>query len=394
MSREIHLVGFLKPAGEYPAGWRHPQSPGAAGTDFAFVARQVQRLESALFDAVFVPDLVGLPGVPDDALERVAVVNDTFEPVTLLAALAAVTERIGLVGTASTSYSSRHALATEFASLHALSGGRAGWNVVTSLNESEARNFGRSAPAHSERYAQAGAVVDDVRACWGVAGGGHPVLAQAGSSEAGRDLAARIADLVFVRTLPIEQTAAFVTDIRSRAAGHGRAAEEVLVLPELATVVARTRAEAEDEFAAVRDLLDARVALADLEYWTGTPLSHLPLDGPLPPLSESAGSRGAQREIYAHAWREGLTIADLARFVSDGDGAVVGTASDVADHVERYVTEAGVDGFTVSFPWLPGTLQAFTELVVPELQRRGLFRARYEGTTIRDHLRTPQHQRA
>lgn len=393
-TRQIHLVGFLKPAGEYPSGWRHPEAPRAAGVDFAFAAQQVQRLEAALFDAVFVPDLVGLPDVRDDVLERVAVVNDTFEPLTLLAALAAVTDRIGLVGTASTSYSSVASLAADFASLQQLSRGRAGWNIVTSLNDTEARNFGRDHHLdHGDRYAHAAAVVEEVTARWAEQSS-RPVLAQAGSSDAGRALAARVADLVFVRALPIAETREFVRDIRERAVASGRDGRDVIVLPELSAVIGRTRAEAEDAFAAVRDLLDARIALADLEYWTGTDLGGLPLDGPLPEPPLSGASRGAQREIYDQARRDGLSIGDLARLIAEGDGAVVGTAVDVADHIEKYVTEADVDGFTVSFPWLPATVTGFTEGVVPELQRRGLFRTHYEGSTIRDHLGLAQHQRA
>lgn len=392
--REVHLVGFLKPAGEYPSGWRHPDAPRAAGTDFAFVAAQAQRLEAALFDAVFVPDLVGLPDVRDDVLERVAVVNDTFEPTTLLAALAAVTEKIGLVGTASTTYASIEAIAADFGSLQHVSDGRAGWNIVTSLNDNEARNFGYDIHAgHGDRYAHAGTVVDEVVRRWRAGEGPRPVLAQAGSSDAGRALASRVADLVFVRALPIDQTRAFADDIRDRAVASGRDEGDVLVLPELSAVVAGTRGEAEDAFAVVRELLDPRIALADLEYWTGTDLGGLPWDGPLPEPPLSGASRGAQREIYDQARRDGLSIGDLARLIADGDGAVVGTAIDVADHIEKYVVEAGVDGFTVSFPWLPGTLTAFTEGVVPELQRRGLFRTRYEGSTLRDHLGLAQHQR-
>jgi N-acetyl-S-(2-succino)cysteine monooxygenase len=372
MTRPLHLVGFVKPAGEYPAGWRHHGSPVAAGTDFGFVAEQVRRLEDAGFDAVFIPDLVGLPDVAPDVLERVAVVNDTFEPLTLLAALSVVTDRIGLIGTVSTSYATADAIAAELASLQALSGGRAGWNVVTSLNDAEARNFGRTRVPHDQRYAHAGAVVDAAAAAWQARGIPRPVIAQAGSSPAGRDLAARVADLVFVRAMPAAQTREFADDIRARAIAHGRPAGAVRILPELATVVATTTAEAEAHLAEVRALLDPRVALGDVAYWTGADLTGIPLDAPLPPLRDTEGSRGAQREIYAQAQRDGLTIGDLARLVADGDGAIVGSPADVADHIERFADEAGVDGFTVSFPWLPGTLDGVTRLLAPELRRRGL----------------------
>ncbi|MDQ1205721.1 LLM class flavin-dependent oxidoreductase [Microbacterium sp. SORGH_AS_0862] len=384
MTRQLHLVGFLKPAGEYPSGWRHRAAAARAGVDFGFVAEQARRLEAAAFDAVFVPDLVGVPDVDPEVLARVAVVNDSFEPLTLLAALSAVTERIGLIATASVSFGSAEELGRDIAALHRLSAGRAGWNVVTSLSDAEARNFGRSAHLpHAERYVRAADVVRRASERWGR---DRPVLAQAGSSDAGRDLAARVADIVFVRALPVAETREFVADIRARATAHGRDGSRVRVLPELSTVVAPTRDEARASFARMRELLDPRVALADLEYWTGSDLSALPMSSPLPPLRAATGSRGAQLEIYRQAARDGLTIGDLVRLVAEGDGAVVGSPADVADHIEQYANEADVDGFTVSFPWLPGTLTAFTELVVPELRRRGAFRTHYEGETIREHL--------
>ena len=389
MSGGIHLVGFLKLAGEYSAGWRHPQSPAAAGVDLRFAQEQTRRLEAVRFDAVFVPDLVGVPDTGPEVLERVATVNDSFEPTTLVAALSTVTDRIGLIATASTSYSRPEEVIGTFASLHRLSGARAGWNVVTSLNDAEARNYGRDAHLdHEVRYRRAEEFVDEVRSAWQEAGI-RPVLAQAGSSDAGRGLAARIADIVFARALPLEETAALRRAIREQAASFGRDPESVRLLPELPVVVAATRSEAEDAFARVRDLLHPAVALADVEYWTGTSLSHLPREAPLPPLPPlpaSRASRGAQAEIYRQAEREGLTIGDLARIVADGDGAVIGSAGDVADYIEEYASAGAVDGFTVSFPWQPGTLAAFTELVVPELRRRGLFRLDYEGNTLREHL--------
>lgn len=426
MTRQIHLSAFLKPAGEHLAGWRHPGSPADAGVNFRFIADLVRRLEAAKFDAVFLPDLLGVPGDDPRVNPRVAVFNDGLEPTTTLAALAALTSRIGLVATASTSYSQPYTLARVFASLDHLSNGRAGWNVVTSLNDQEARNFGLAQHlAHGDRYRRAEEFFDVVTGLWDsfdddavlanpdtgqffdpdklhwlnhhgeffdVAGPlnirrpvqGRPVIAQAGTSGPGRALAARIADVVFSRALPLADAQEYSGSVQDQAAALGR--ERLLVLPELATVVAPTRAEAGDKFAAVRELLDPRIALADVEYWTGTQLADSPLDSPLPPLENSAQSQGAQTEIYRQAERDGLTIADLARIVADGDGAVIGTPVDVADHIEEYVTSDAADGFNVSFPWQPETLTDFIELVVPELQRRGLFRTEYTGTTLRDHL--------
>lgn len=339
---------------------------------------------------MFFPDLVGLPDVRDDVLAGVAVVNDALDPVTVVAAVAAVTTRVRLIATASTSFSDPRVLAEDFASLQQISHGRAGWNIVTSLNEAEARNFRHAAHlAHADRYAHANRVVDELVDYWGSR---RPLLAQAGSSPAGRALAARVADVVFARALDIHATRDFVVDIRARAAREGRDPRTVRILPELATVVGESRAQAEDEFARVRALLDPRVALADVGYWAGVDLSDADLDAPLPPPADGAGSKGAQVEIYRAAHRDGLTVRELADAVAAGDGAVIGTATDIADHIERYVSEAGVDGFTVSFPWLPGTLTAFTERVVPELRRRELLRTgTAEGA---GHDRRPQRPRA
>ncbi|GAB3834211.1 LLM class flavin-dependent oxidoreductase [Dactylosporangium cerinum] len=438
--RQLHLNGFLKGAGEYHAGWRVPGNPPDAGVNFPFLAEQVRRLEAATFDSVFLPDLLGVPDDPPEVTERVAWSNDTLEPTTVLAALSAVTSRIGLVATASTSYHQPYTVARVFASLDHLSKGRAGWNVVTSLNDAEARNFGLGTHLpHAVRYRRAEEFFDVVAGLWDsfdddavwadqttgrffdpaklhwlhhhgeffdVAGPlnirrppqGRPVIAQAGSSSPGRALAARIADVVFTRALPLIDAQAYYASVKDQAAGFGRDPDQVLVLPELATVVAPTRAEAEDRFAVVRDLLDPRVALADVAYWAGVDLGGLPLDAPLPPLPAGSNrSAGAQAEIYAQAERDSLTIGDLVRIVADGDGAIIGTPVDVADHIEEHFTQGAADGFNVSFPWQPETLVDFTELVVPELRRRGLFRTAYTGATLREHLgldRPPSHRPA
>jgi FMN-dependent oxidoreductase (nitrilotriacetate monooxygenase family) len=429
MSRTLHLNAFLKPAGEYLAGWRHPDSPAAAGVDFRHVAGLVRRVEEAKFDSVFLPDLVGVPDSKPEVLDKVAVVNDGFEPLTLLSALSAVTSRIGLIATTSTSYSEPYTVARAFASLDHLSKGRAGWNVVTSINNSEARNFGLDVHlGHAERYERAEEFYDVVEALWDsfdddaflldrqsgryfdadrihwlnhrgkhftVAGPlniarppqGRPVIAQAGSSGPGRALAARIGEMVFARSLDLDDARAYYADVKQQVAAFGRDPEQAKVLPELATIIAPSRAEAEDKFGALKSLLHPRVALADVEYWLGgIDLSGYPLDGPLPPIQETNASLGTQREIYEQAQRDGLTIGDLATLVADGDRAVVGTPQDVADYIEERFTTAAADGFTVSFPYLPGTLTDFVDLVVPELQRRGLFRTDYVGTTLREHL--------
>lgn len=270
MTRQLRLNAFLKPAGEYLAGWRHPDSPPDAGVNFPYVSRLVQALEAAKFDAVFIPDLAGLPDTHPTVLERVAVVNDTFEPVSLLAALVPLTTHIGLFGTVSTSYSDPLEVARIFATLQALSGGRAGWNAVTSLNHGEAVNFGGSALAdHASRYARAEEFADVVLGLWGQGGqpffehgGQHftisptrpftspplsrPIIAQAGASEAGKQFAARVAEVIFTNIREYDGVKAYRADLRKRAETFGRHPDNVIICPNLETVIAPTRDEAQE----------------------------------------------------------------------------------------------------------------------------------------------------
>ncbi|MBN9756504.1 Nitrilotriacetate monooxygenase component A [Pseudonocardia sp. Ae406_Ps2] len=429
----IHLNAFLKPPGEYLAAWRHPDSPADGGVNIAHVRSLARTAEAARFDAVFLADLVGVPLADADVLSRVSVVNDSFEPTTLLAALSAVTTHIGLVATASTTYNEPYHLARTFASLDHLSGGRAGWNLVTSLNDGEARNFGLDAHVpHEQRYARAEEYVDVVRGLWdsfdddaflhdqasgryfrpealhrldhrgahlAVAGPlniarppqGHPVIVQAGASEAGKALASRVADVIFTSPADAAAGRAFRDEIRERAAAHGRDPDHVKILPALSTITGRSRAEAEEKAARMRALLHPRVALEDLGYWLGgVDLTAYPLDGPLPELPPSNQSRSTQARVLERARADGLTIRQLAQQVADDDRTLVGTGTDIADHIEEWVRAGAADGFNVIFPYLPGTLDDFASLVVPELQRRGLHRTEYRGRTLRDHLGLPR----
>ncbi|MGG7510211.1 LLM class flavin-dependent oxidoreductase [Plantibacter sp. YIM 135249] len=430
MTRELHLNGFLKPGGTHLAGWRHPDAVPDAGVNLRYVTELVRTLEEAKFDAIFIADLIAVPDSGDDVLSRVSVVNDGFEPITLLAALAASTERIGLIATASTSYNEPYTLARAFASLDHLSGGRAGWNVVTSLVDAEARNFGLTEHlAHGDRYARAREFFDVVTGLWDsfdddafpvdVASGtyfepdrlhwldhrgerfrvagplniarppqGRPVIAQAGSSEAGRDLAAEIGEVIFSAARDFDTSLAFTRDIKRRAVLAGRDPDQVLVLPALTAFIAPTRAQAEDERDEIQALLHPRVLLADLEYFLGgVDLSSHDLDGPLPDIPDTnQASRSGRATLVALARDERLSIRQLADRVGRSEQAVAGTAEDVADHIEEWFTAGAADGFNVAFPYLPTSLTRFTSLVVPELQRRGLFRTDYRGRTLRDHL--------
>ncbi|MFF0596237.1 LLM class flavin-dependent oxidoreductase [Streptomyces antibioticus] len=430
---QLHLNAFLKPPGEFLAAWRHPETAAGAGVDIREVLAFARTAERAAFDAVFLADLVGVPFASEDVLSRVSVVNDSFEPTTLLAALAAGTSRIGLIATASTSYNEPYHVARTFASLDHISGGRAGWNVVTSLNDGEAQNFGLDAHLdHATRYDRAEEFHDVVKGLWDsfeddafrhdrasgvyfdpgklhalnhegkhlkVAGPlniarppqGHPVIVQAGASEAGKNLAARIADVIFSGITDLDRAKEFYTEIKERAAAHGRDPDHVKVLPALSVITAPTASEAQRKLSRLTALLPPQVALADLSYWLGGfDLSAYPLDGPLPELPVSNQSRTAQQQIYQAARRDNLTIRDLVQRVANDDRTITGPPDLIADHIEEWFLGGAADGFNVIFPYLPGTLDAFADLVIPELRTRGLFRTHYTGHTLRDHLGLPR----
>ncbi|MCT9080345.1 LLM class flavin-dependent oxidoreductase [Streptomyces fulvoviolaceus] len=393
---QLHLNAFLKPPGEYLAAWRHPDTVADAGVNIREVLSFARTAEQAAFDAVFLADLVGVPFASEDVLSRVSVVNDSFEPTTLLAALAARTSRIGLIATASTSYNEPYQVARTFASIDHISGGRAGWNVVTSLNDGEAQNFGLDAHLdHATRYDRAEKFYDTVTGLWDSSDiapppQGHPVIVQAGASEAGKNLASRIADVIFSGIRDLAKAQEFYAEIKERTAAHGRDPDHLKVLPALSVITAPTEAEARDKLARLTELLPPQVALADLSYWLGGfDLSPYPLDGPLPELPVSNQSHTAQQQIYEDARRDNLTIRDLVRRVADDDRTITGTPQQIADHIEEWFHGRAADGFNVVFPYLPGTLDDFAELVIPELRRRGLFRTHYTGSTLREHLGLP-----
>lgn len=429
-ARSLHLGGFLKAGGAHLAGWTDPGAPADGSVNIRFISELARELEAAKFDAIFIADLVAVPDSGDAVLQHVSVVNDNLEPITALSAVAAATQRIGLIPTASTTYNHPYTLARALASLDHISGGRAGWNVVTSLIDAEARNFGLDGHlAHEDRYARAGEFVDVVTALWDsfdddafvwdretgavfepdrihwlhhrgerfrVAGPlniarppqGRPVLAQAGASESGRQLAARIGELIFAGVSELDEAREFGEDVRRRAAGFGRDPSQILFLPGLHAVVGRTRAEAEDKQAELAARIPDRVLLGDLEYFLGgVDLTGYDLDEPLPELPTTPGQERSGRDrIYARAREHGLTIRQLLEERRSGERSVIGTPQEVADHIQEWFESGAVDGFNISFSHLPANLTDFTRLVVPELQRRGLFRTEYHGSTLREHL--------
>ncbi len=349
----------------------------------------------------------------------------------LLAALASATERIGLISTVSTAYNAPYLLARRFASLDHLSGGRAGWNLVTSATDQEAHNFGRDQHFdHAERYAQAEEYIDVALGLWDSftddaflrdkASGryfdpaklriadhrgehyrvrgplnqprppqGHPVLVQAGSSEPGKELAARTAEVVFTAQQTLQDAQAFYADLKSRLARYGREPDELKIMPGLSPVLGRTQAEAEDLYAELQDLIEPQLGLALLSGMAGgLDLSAYPLDGPLPELPPSNAMKSRQALFIDLARRENLSIRQLYLKVAGARGhcTLVGDPRQIADHLEQWFTSGAADGFNIMPPLLPDGLDRFVELVVPELQRRGLFRREYQGRTLREHL--------
>ncbi|MBB3181480.1 LLM class flavin-dependent oxidoreductase [Variovorax sp. Sphag1AA] len=438
--RQFSLGAFLMQTGHHIAGWRHPDAQADAGSNFRHYVALARKAEAAKFDAVFLADAVGVRSTHLPSLARTAR-SDHFEPLTLLAALAAVTERIGLIATVSTSFNEPFNVARKFASLDQISGGRSGWNLVTSSGGAEALNFNRESHfAHALRYERAAEFHDVVTGLWdsweedsfvrdkqsgiyldteklhvlGHKGThfqvhgplnvnrspqGRPVVVQAGASDAGKELAARTAEVIFVAHQTFEEAKAFAADIGGRLARHGRRRDEVKIMPGIFPVVGRTQSEAEEKFEQLQSLVDPVVGLALLSTVLGDiDLSGHPVDGPVPELPETNGPKSRQQLLVDLARREGLTIRQLYLRIAGARGhqQVVGTPQQIADQLQQWFEEGAADGFNIMAPWFPGGLDDFIELVLPELRRRGLFRNEYSGHTLREHLglRKPGHPKS
>lgn len=420
--RQIHLGLFLQGAGHHVSGWRHPKAE-AGSENFDLLRRVTQAAEQAKFDMVFLAD--GLTSGVDAHPSTIA----RFEPLTLLAALALVTDKIGLAATSSTTYGEPYHTARAFSSIDHLSHGRAAWNIVTTSYARTANNFSKSHPEHDERYAVAEEFVDVVRGLWdswdddafikdkqsgiyadpnkvhmldhqgqyySVKGPlniprspqGHPILIQAGSSGPGQDLAARTADVVFTAQQSLAEAQGFYKSLKSRVEKFGRPADAVAVMPGFLPVIGRTSKEAAEKLAELDQWTELKSAMPLLEERIGHSLADYDPDGPLPDLPISDQLRSRAELLTALARRENLTIRQLALRVAAGRGhhIVLGTPVDVADRMQEWFETRAADGFNVMPPFFPEGLEDFTQLVVPILQERGLFRTDYTGSTLRDHL--------
>ncbi|WP_225614714.1 LLM class flavin-dependent oxidoreductase [Pseudomonas sp. PDM18] len=386
--RQMALGAFLMATGHHLAGWRHPRAHAAGGLDVAHYQALARTAERGCFDAIFLSDtLAMLPGKLD-ALSRMAR-TEHFEPLTLLAHLAVSTRHIGLVATVTSSYNDAANVADTFATLESLSGGRSGWNLVTSSNAEEAGNFGRDRHFdHACRYRMAEEFLQRVRERW-AARGVAPVQVLAGASEAGRELAAQRAEVLFTAQPELAGAQAFFRDIKQRAARHGRDPDALKVMPGVLPILGASRAEADERRAQLQELVQPVVGLSLLsDVAGGFDLSRLPLDGPLPELPPTESGVSRQHLLLELARREGLSIRQLYQRIADARGhrVVAGTAVDIADQLQEWFESGAADGFNIMPPYLPGGLDDFVAQVVPQLQHRGLFRRRYSGRTLRDHL--------
>jgi N-acetyl-S-(2-succino)cysteine monooxygenase len=423
--RQMHLGVFVLGTGNHSAGWRY-EGAFTTGCSLSVMQSIAATAERGKFDLFFISDSVVMdPGDHPSFLNR-------FEPLTLLAAISMVTRHIGLGATVSTSFSEPFNVARSFASLDHISRGRAAWNVVTSTHDKAAFNFGKERlNEHDLRYEIASEFVDVVRGLWDTwddgaivadkATGafldkakvrvldhqgrffkvkgplniercpqGHPVIIQAGGSSPGQELSARCADLVFsvVNGDPASAKAAY-DGLKSRLIKHGRSPADLPILPGVMPIIGRTDEEAKEQLARLQGWLTATNAMALVSQRIGHDISGYPLDGPIPDFpAKTERGQAFSNTLLEMARREKMTLRDLYNITAAARGhwVICGTPKRIADTFEEWFTAGRVDGFVVMPAYFPGAFDDFVDLVVPELQRRGLFRRDYAGATLRDHL--------
>lgn len=433
MTRKIRLGAFLPGGGQHIASWRHPDQPVDGAVSLEFHKQLALTAERGLFDAYFLADglAVGFGGAREGGNARVA----GFEPVTLFSALAPFTTHLGFIATASTTYEEPYNTARKFASLDLISDGRAGWNVVTTTGDATAQNFNRDTQLpHADRYRRAAEHVEVVKKLWSsfeddafirdketgvffdpaklhdadhkgehfqVKGPlnvsrsrqGHPVIVQAGQSEDGRGLAASTAEVIFTAHQHIETAQEFYRDIKNRARGFGRNPDHILIMPGVSPFVGRTQEEAREKYDRLTSLIVEEDGIGLLNGLTGGTLDlrGYDLDGPLPPAPPTEGMKSRQALIRQIADENNFSIRQLYQWVASARGhfTIVGTPATIVDTLQEWFENEAADGFNILPPWLPTGLDDFVDLVIPELQRRGLFRTAYEGRTLRENLGLP-----
>jgi alkanesulfonate monooxygenase len=430
--KRLHRGAFMRPATIHTGAWRYPGAWPDVNFDFPKLRQLARKLEAGKFDTFFMADHMAVLNMPFKSLRRSHTAT-SFEPFTLLSALAASTERIGLAATASTTFDAPYHIARRFASLDHISGGRAAWNIVTTSNPDAALNFGmKEAMEHGTRYRRAREFYDVVTGLWDswaddalirdVESGiffdpdklhvldhhgefldvrgplniarpvqGWPVIVQAGASDPGRQLAAETAEIVFTSQPNIDAGRRFYADVKARMAAIGRDPTYMKILPACLVVVGETVEEARKKRALLDTFVHEDSGIASLSIALGTDASNFDLDGPLPDIPETNAGKTSRERTIEMAKRENLTVRQLAQRVGGHTGlSMVGTPKSIADTMEEWLDTEGSDGFTIQFPYLPAGLYDFVDQVVPELQRRGIFRTEYEGATLRENLGLPR----
>ena len=429
MGQYMKLGMFYWHCGHHISAWRHPDGVADSGSNLEHIVELARLAEEGLFDMFFMADSVTFWRADLEGMSR-----DShcawIEPFTLMAALAQHTTRLGLVCTATSTYDQPYLLARRFAALDIISAGRSGWNLVTSANPKEARGFGSQQHMEKKtRYRRAREFAHVVRGLWhswdddvfirdketgrffdknslGIldhdgeffhvhgplnvphSPQGEPVLVQAGASEEGRQLAAETAEVVFGAQLTLESAQEFYADVKGRMEVLGRDPDSLKIMPGLTVMVAESRDEAVERFEELQDLIDPLTGLQLLSERMGHDMSGYDIDEPMPALPPDPRGGSRRDLVVARARRDGMTIKEVYRefAASRGHALVIGSPSEVADLMERWVVEKGCDGFNVMPPIFPSDLRSFNRLVIPELQRRKLYRTQYEGTTLRQNL--------
>jgi alkanesulfonate monooxygenase len=429
--KQMRLGLLLNAVGFHIAAWRHPDTRPDLASKLSRYIDITRTAERGKFDMVFLADSAAVHHSQN--YEVMAKMSPFYqmEPVSLLSALAPVTTNIGLVGSITTTYNEPFHIARKIATLDHISNGRGGWNLVTSVNQAEAHNFSRETHLdHAKRYDRAIEVAKIVRGLWdswqddallfdkekgqyfdvtkmhplnhvgahfSVKGPlnvfrspqGHPIIAQAGSSDPGKELAAETADIVFTQQLTMEDAQIFYADVKRRMAKFARSPDQLKIMPGVVPFVGDTKEAAEAEFQRLQKLILPEVGLALLRELLGdVDLSGYDLDGPLPELTVTNAGKARLKNLTELAKRKNLSIRQLYQHAagSRGHWTLKGTAKNIADTLELWLRENAADGFVVIPPFLPGTIDRFVDQVIPELQRRGIFREEYEGETLRENL--------
>lgn len=442
--RKIKLGAFIPTTSQHAAGWRHPESRPQDHLNLDYAIELAKTAEQGLFDAYFLADGLSVNWSHGSSQHKNSIgYTDKvvgFEPVTLFAALSAVTQHIGFIATASTTYEEPYLLARKFASLDHISRGRAAWNVVTTISPDTARNFGANGhPDAAIRYERADEFIEVTQKLWDsweddafvydkhsgqffdadklheplhhgkyfkVQGAlnvprppqGYPVIVQAGQSEDGRELAAKYAEVIFTAQQDLKDAQAFYRDVKSRLAKYGRHADDLKIMPGVSVFVAKTEQEAQEKYQLLNSLIHPDVGLGLLSGLAGhIDLSQFDLDAPFPKLDQSQINFTSRQQMMIEiAQKHQFSIRQLYEYIASARGhwTLIGTPEQVVDQLQEWFENEAADGFNVLPPSTPAGLVDFVELIVPELQRRGLFRTEYEGTTLRENLglKRPENQ--